>query len=344
MKKLLFLLGGVVTLTACSDTVFEELDEENSEMNAPPSFNNNHSGHTTGGAFTDTLSNGRNYVSPCDIWFRTNEFGDLQPNYIIANGNEENLSNFNIRVYAYVGLAYFDGTNDGDYYDPKQSTTVPVVSMLGNPAYQNLFANNQEVGNLIRTDVPFWVPANNSVRIEDKTKHLLLDSTMGGNPAYPTPQPFSFAASVSSQEQALLATYGKVFFYEVFVTDSSTNANVAHAILHPEIKTLPNGAGILSPDWQNVDDLLGNHLTGNIPGGFGAAKLYYYKTTLPGYLETYFTIGDPSDDVCDSREVVFDLPTAMNKVSLPGGKTLHLGVLESSLYGWVNSSLYLSLY
>lgn len=353
MKKNIIALMGLFALVACSEDVYQDAEMQNEETGSQyqtNSFNNDHSGHTTGGTFSDTLSNGRNYVSPWDIWYKTHQFGDLQPNYIISNGNVENLSNFNIRVYAHVGLAYFDGTNDGTLsYDITQLPFTPdapggpIVDMATSPTlYPNLWDGVQEVGHLVRTSVPFNVAANTSVRIEDKTKHLLLDPAMGGNAKYPTPQPFVFPASVTGQEQTLLAEFGKVFFYEVFVTDSTTGAAVAHAYLHPEIKTLPSGAGIFNPEWQAVLDLAGTtQMTGNAPG-MGPVPLHFYRSSLVTRTVWFYT--NPTNDKCDSREVVFDLPTPMNAFSLPGGKTLHLGVLESSLYGWLNSSLYLGVY
>ena len=352
MKKSIIALMGLFTLVACSEDIYQDAEMQNEETGSQyqtNSFNNDHSGHTTGGTFSDTLSNGRNYVSPWDIWYKTNQYGDLQPNYIISNGNVENLCNFHLRVYAHVGLAYFDGTNDGTLsYDTNQPPFTPdapggpIVDMATSPAlYPNLWDGVQEVGHLVRTSVPFNVPANTSIRIEDANKHLYYTSGTQKHPGTPT-EPFVFPASVTGQEQTLLAEFGKVFFYEVFVTDSTTGAAVAHAFLHPEIKTLPSGAGIFNPEWQAVLDLAGTtQMTGNAPG-MGPVPLHFYRSA--SVTGTVWSYTNPTDDLCDSREVVFDLPTPMNTVGLPSGKTLHLGVLESSLYGWLNSSLYLAVY
>lgn len=125
MKKFLFLLGGVVTLVACtSDSVLDEIDQQNNEMIAPPTFNNDQPGLANGGA-SGLIWAGDNYASPWDFWYR----GEVrkQPAYLIHNGDAENSSPYNLVVTALVGLAYFDGINDGTFNDLGDPTVAPIL-------------------------------------------------------------------------------------------------------------------------------------------------------------------------------------------------------------------------
>src|SRR5690606_34417808 len=232
-------VGGVIalSLTACTtDSVFEDIDQQTptdantGSQNQTNSFNENDPGNTHGDlSLSGPIWRGRDYYSPWDIWFRTNTYGDqdLQPNYIfstIYNGEKEGIqNNYKLEVFAYVGLAYFDGFNDGTYTDV--ATSGPTLQYnLASGNYPNLYAGNNEVGNLIRTATPFIVGPNQSIRVEDREKHLLTN-VAGATDKYPMynigNQRFVFSG-ITTQEEELLATYGKVFFYEVFVTDQST--------------------------------------------------------------------------------------------------------------------------
>src|SRR5690606_23606580 len=167
-----------VFLTSCSEDALQEVAEQNTNPEstyAANSFNENEGGNTHGDTNnTGLIWRGDDYYSPWDIWFRRHIYGDgtLQPNYIISNifNNEKEFirSRYRLEVFSYVGLAYFDGVNDGIYTD-LAALTLQYDLASGN--YLNLYANGNEVGNLVRTDVPFIVQPNESVRIEDREKH-----------------------------------------------------------------------------------------------------------------------------------------------------------------------------
>jgi len=329
-------------------------------MYSTNSFNETEGGNTHGDDYSlsGLIFRGDDYYSPWDIWFRTHIYGDgtLQPNYIfttIYTGENESVSNnYKLEVYAYVGLAYFDGLNNGTYTDV---ATPALQYNLASGNYPNLYANGNEVGNLVRTDVPFIVQPNESVRIEDQEKHLLMN-VAGSQDRYPMYNPgnqrFSFSG-LTTQEEDLLATYGKVFFYEVFVYDVSTGATIAHEFMQLNPKGYPSGSLSASEKtkyWEPVYDLSMNQITGNAPGGLGAINLFHLNSEIKtGNAGTDWEpkrrAPRPAVDtrVSDSREVIFDLNKDMHSIPLLGTDKLVLDVLGSSRYGWLNSSIYLHI-
>lgn len=363
MKKLLFLLGGVVFLASCSEDALQDANEQNTDpesIKTTNSFNENEGGNNWGDTgISGVIFRGDDYYSPWDIWFRTHIYGDgtLQPNYIISNifsGEKESTSSrYRIEVFSYVGLAYFDGLNDGTYTDLATTPTLQYNLASGN--YPNLYANGNEVGNLVRTDVPFEVQPNESVRIEDQEKHLLMN-VMNSQDRYPMYNPanqrFVFNG-LTTQEEELLATYGKVFFYEVFVYDAATNATIAHEFMQLNPQGYPSGslpASKKTKYWEPVNDLIGTQLTGNVPGGFGSVPLYHLNSEIK--TGTAGTSWDPVRPVprpqpdprySDSREVIFDFNKDMHSIPLLGTDKLVLDVLGSSKYGWLNSSVFLHI-
>lgn len=359
MKKattlLLGIWGGLIALTSCSDNIYQEIDEQNNEMNAPPTFNNDSIGFAHGGSGGSGLIwMGGNYASPWDIWFRYEH--EFQPNYIISNGNMEHVTNYNIEVYAYIGLAYFDGVDDGSYDDPALNPSgppVPVVD-LTNGNYPNLYPQTvlnpspPEVGNLVKTVIPIHSDAypapTHGLRLEDIEHHILFPgSPTDRYPWLSQGWAFDFAGTITPQEQALLREYGKVFFYEVHVYDKFTNALVHTAIMHPKIETLPSGSNY--PDWKEVKDLGGNHILGTIPVLGSPAGLYFYNAGLPnGTVWDMNNLLTPGTNRCDSREVVFDVQH-LYESPIPGGggAKLVLDIAQNSQYLWRNASLHLSV-
>jgi len=234
------------------------------------------------------------------------------------------------------------------------ATTPNLQYNLASGNYPNLYAGNNEVGNLIKTAAPFTVLPNESIRIEDKTKHLLTN-VPGNQDKYPMYNPgnqrFVFSG-ITTQEEELLATYGKVFFYEVFVSDATTGATIAHEFMQLNPKGYPSGsmpAGDKTKFWEPVNDLIGNQITGNAPGGLGAINLYHLNSFLTtGTAGTFWypkrkPLSLPDDRISDSREVIFDLNKDMHRVPLIGTDNLVLDVLGSSRHGWLNSSIYLHI-
>lgn len=346
-------MGGVValTLTACAtDSVFEDVEmqpqEEAGSQYQTNSFNNNNSGQSAWYSSTGIGWWGDNYISPWDIWYRNHPspvpgFGILQPWYYITNGNVDDHSIYDIRVYSYVGLAYFDVVNDG-VFDDTNPYSPNSISLTTN--FPTLYANNQEVGNLVRVANMFTVPANSGLRIEDKLVHLPDGGTPAQNSSFLS---FQLAGiGLTQQEENLLREYGKVFFYEVEVYDSA-GVMVLSTLMHPEINTLPSGPlGLRDKGWKPVKDLGGNLLSGAIPGIAATAPLYYFHDTRPGVpQDTQWDIAAPFDgNLCNSREVVFDVGTGVpHEVDIDSTYKLKLGFFASGQTGWINSALHLTV-
>src|SRR5690606_25439545 len=173
MKKILFLLGGVIFLTACSEDVYQEIDKQNeqlaNEQNAnnggmqTNSFDDSNPGGLGSGGFSNFATN---YFSPWDLgWNRGVDYYELQPSYAFSNGGAvgENYSPYTLQVFAWIGLAYFDGDNDGTFTDHFTGNTF----LLSGGNYPNLYQPNQEVGNLVRTTNPLIFQPLQDARIED---------------------------------------------------------------------------------------------------------------------------------------------------------------------------------
>lgn len=349
MKKIVLSILGIFALAACSEDVYQEIDQQNEEadMMAPLTFNENGSGGFAGGGFNNLAIN---YFSPWDIWWnRGPDFVGFQPSYVISNGGAigENYSPYTLEVFAWIGLAYFDGDNDGVFYDHSLPAGLQLVAdMAANPGqYQNLFVNNQEVGNLVRTNTPLVFQPLEGARIEDLEDHLPMPG--GTAPRYATtPPPYNWApwahgfnctGTLQPLEINLLREYGKVFFYEVNVFEAG--AFVDTYFLHPDIQTLYNGS---VSKWEEVTDVPGGtiHLQGNFPP-IGNFPLYYNTDTARPLDKTEF---DPNNggtgDFCNSYEVVFDARNLYEHTitgSIP--KTLTMDFMQDTPTFWQRSAL-----
>jgi len=329
-------------------------------MNAPPTFNPNDSGQSGWHDPTGIGRPGSNYFSPWDIWYRNHPnpipgsgLSNLQPWYLITNGSEDDATPYDIRVYSYVGLAYFDGTNDGVFNDPSNPTvSIPMAQNLGGN-FPNLFGGNlatggQEAGRLVRVtnsfDLPAYPDLNSSMRIESTQYHMA-----DGDPNFaryenilPGWQERFFFGNLTGQERDLLYEYGKVFFYEVEVYHKNTNVLVLSTLMHPLIETLPNGdPSKLDSGWKPVEDLANNHLYGDMPNGV-SVPLYFYNNN--GITDWNIARDHEWGNQCDSREVVFEVPADMPyEVDIDGTYKLTLGFFASGQTGWYNSALHLYL-
>ena len=312
------------------------------------SFNNDSLGNAHGDSGeSGVIWAGDNYASPWDLWYR--DVLRKQPAYVIHNGDSEQGSPYDLLVTAYVGLAYFDGVNDGVFNDHKTGAVYPLSTSLGGN-YPNLYGGSvgQEAGRLVRVTNTFTVLAypnpNSSIRIESVDLHLAKPFPVN-NPAHPglpgEDEGFTYL-NLTGPERALLYDYGKVFFYEVEVIDKYTGATVFTTFMHPEIKTLPTGP-MPNPDWKPIEDMAGNHLQGTAPGGLGNLDLYYYNAGLPNGT-VWNVYSNPSSGKCDSREVAFDVPVNLHEIAIPGGNyKLTLNFLQNNFWLWQNSALYLSI-
>jgi len=330
VKKIFITLMGLFTLMACSDDALQEAEQNGKPgfENQANSFNDDNSGTKNPDG---TKEPGANYASPWDIWYRV--YTGKQPAYIVRNGTDENTSPYKLEIWAYAGLAYFDGVNDGTYNDPMTGAQFP-----NNGNYPKLFANNQEVGNLVRTAIPFTLNPQEGYRLEGNTNHLPMQ---GGSNKFP--QVFNFGTNqLTTAEHNLLRDYGKIFFYEVNVFEASTNAFVGKYILHPEIQTLYPGSNAF---WNPVQNQAGTQLKGFVQPLGGNFNLYYYDN--PFIPQTNWqNIGNPKTNECDSFEVVFDVPPMYSYTITSGGvtKTLSLFITQNPQLFWQNSTLELGLY
>lgn len=342
-------MGGVIglTLTACTtDSMVDDLDQQNAETGSQyqtNSFDNSNPGGWIGGGFSQLATN---YFSPWDLgWNRGPKYRDLQPSYVISNGDDdENFSPYRLEVHAWIGLAYFDGDNDGVFTDHFTTNT---FALSGN--YPTLFANGEEVGNLVKATIMHPFEPQEGARIEDRIDHLPMPA--GTLPRYPNTSPpwafgdwkdgFTPTVNLQQPEKDLLRDYGKVFFYEVDVFEAATNAFVGTYILHPEIQTLPDGPG---KNWYEVPNATGTaQLQGNLP--FGSFNLHYYTnnpTNSSPIQATMYgnTLGDPVS--CNSYELVFDTAGIIgHQQTITGSapKTLIMDFMQDSGTFWQRSAL-----
>ena len=225
-------MGGVIglTITACGSDVLEDSYQENSNLES------NKSGNTVYSNVPGTT----NYLSPWDIDFNTDPIsGANYPSttyYKFENwtGDWGSPHLLTLRVTPYLGLAYFDGDDDGRYYG-YNITVVP-----------NLFANGSEIGNFIPAR-PFiidgtGIPSGGTVQLDIK-------SSTGHCPVEPNtlsihnPNSIYFDISnivpVTTFEEQLLKDFGKVFYYKIEVLDPSNNI-VFESYMMPDNNYVPD--------------------------------------------------------------------------------------------------------
>ena len=216
MKKFLFLLGGIVTLTACSEDILQDIDETTEDPGVKYTTNS----YTGSGA----------YKSPWNI-------DSLRLVGYNFDSNVVNWDGVYVRITPYIGLAYYDGANDGVYNTPTGAFN------LAGGAYPNLFPNGEEYGNYIEanpivlasqmlTGVGGWY--THELFIQSREDHCpLINIPVGYNynlyaigfdvvnnsiiqpaahiGATITPPP----PAATPSEEMLLQHYGKVFYYKV---------------------------------------------------------------------------------------------------------------------------------
>ncbi|HLW41853.1 MAG TPA: hypothetical protein VKY82_05750 [Flavobacterium sp.] len=205
-----------------------------------------------------------------EMWYRFDNW----------TGDWGNPALLEFRITPYVGLAYFDDTNDGNYRDSRPPvTTVENFNLVPPGTYPNLFdPTGNEIGNFMPA-FPFVVDgtglAGGTVILEMVSAdhcHVMGASPIpGSNPLgiyfdlSAPPPPYVPALP---QEEKLLSEYGKVFFYFWEAIDPVTSTVVANGYITPHCDTndaaywtntgvnvaLPNGA---------VADLYFNYIPGS---------------------------------------------------------------------------------
>lgn len=308
------------------------------------SFDTDDPGLVLGGGFSDLAGN---YYSPWDIWYNrgTGNY-NFQPSYVISNGVAEvSTSPYTIRVHAWIGLAYFDGNNDGKFYDYNLSSSTPIADMTSTTLpYPNLYDGIKEVGNLVRATIATPFLPMQSARIEDIRYHLPMPTSPF--PRYGSSSPFApwasgFAPNVTllPHETNLLRDYGKVFFYEVDVFEGGVLVDTYN--LHPDIQTLPQGA---AKNWYPVlsTPTTGTQLKGNLP--FGSYNLYYYTNNSIPMDKTIHQTNPSMPQVCNSFELVFDA-RGMDTHTITGSvpKTISIGFMQDTPTFWRRSALALKV-
>src|SRR5690606_24905276 len=136
------------------------------------------------------------------IWERSN----IDVPYAIFN----HASEFTMYVRAYIGLAYYDGANNGTFNDLASTGLNFNLTISGQ--YPNLYANNQEIGNLIPS---VWITGQPELifAADGPFSHCpVLNGNVGTNT---TPPQYFALPTATTAERQLLASYGKVFFYEI---------------------------------------------------------------------------------------------------------------------------------
>ena len=260
MKKLFFLLGGVVTLTACSEDVLNEIDKTNTYPNS-----NDSGSQYVPSTYTGSVGDG-NYKSPWNV------------NSLITVGYAfdsyvANWDNIYVRVTPYIGLAYYDGDDDGTYNTP----TGPFNLAAGN--YPNLFAFNKEYGNYVQANpIVLGSPSltdgawyTHELYIQSKEDHCpLVNIPVGINynlyaigfdiiknaaiqPALPLGGPTlaSPPPAGTADEERLLSAYGKVFYYKVeysYPYDPLNYHPEAYYVLSLEVDNISD------PEWSDISD------------------------------------------------------------------------------------------
>src|SRR5690606_2419555 len=140
MKKIVLFILGIFALAACSEDVYHDIDKQNNglEVGSDPA-----SEDSGGNAPFTHVPGSPPYDSPWEI----NEAGN--PSIITVTPVPYRFENqtgdwgspylITLRVTPYVGLAYYDGNNNGDYFGTALNTT----------DYPNLYAGGNEIGNFI---------------------------------------------------------------------------------------------------------------------------------------------------------------------------------------------------
>ncbi|WCM41479.1 hypothetical protein MG290_11025 [Flavobacterium sp. CBA20B-1] len=296
------LWGGVIglTLTACTtDSVFEDNGQAStSEHPSNP------------GSQYATYSMSDSYESPWDI------DSLYKVKYELYSGTMND--GVHVRVTPYIGLAYYDGANDGFYNTPTGGFN------LASGAYPNLFASGNEYGDYVQanpivlTQVPgtgwytheLWVQHDedhcplvnipvginynlNSIGFDIINNDIVQPMQLG----YPLPAP---PPAGTSAEERLLREYGKVFYYKVeFGTDMYNFDPDAYYVLALEnnsinddwslmgLSDVPFGSDLLyhdSPSGVSTKEIVVNPdtFTGSDPMNVSSGQLFGTATLGSG--------------------------------------------------------------
>lgn len=218
------------------------------------------------------------------------------------DSNVVNWENIYVRVTPYIGLAYYDGADDGIYNTPTGSFNLAA----GN--YPNLFALNKEYGNYVQanpivlgsprqTGINGWY--THELTIQSREYHCPLTNVPVGlnynlyaigfdimNNSTIQPAAHLTGASVSpppaagtADEELLLGQYGKVFYYKVeysYMGDPYNYHPDVYYVLSLEV------ANINDPEWTEIDDPSTSIQYQDVPFG---SRLKFYDNSGVGSKE-----------------------------------------------------------
>lgn len=215
-----------------------------------------------------------------------------------------------------MGLAYYDGIDDGIYDDPyiaKHNAGNGFVANLNNGNYPTLFANNQEVGNLVPAEV---IELDGSSLDESELtiasdpstpEHLLANAGNKHLSGYNNNNEVFRFSGLTTQEEDLLRDYGKVFYYEVHVSERVSGAPLGVYNVQARNITLENPSA--NTFWDPIPGY-----NANVNGIALPNKVYYYFNPAAGGIlnETswpapYPTVPGQAGYNCNSREVVIEM-------------------------------------
>ena len=226
-------------LTSCSEDV---LQNETKELNKVVPGTNPKETDDAGNTKPFTITG--NYVSPWD-------FTKLEPVRYYLECNLYSWTGIYVRVTPYIGLAYYDGGNDGTYNSPSGS-----FNLAG--GYPNLYAGGNEYGNYIAANpivlvgsasthelaifsdyitpqatdhcpvMPsvYQYPFNSQPIYFDLVNNNMVQPTVLGLPPITPPPP-----AATPQEVALLKDYGKVMYYKIEFSRDPANYTDTRYIL-----------------------------------------------------------------------------------------------------------------
>ena len=287
------------TLTACIEDVYQEADKLNGVV---PGTDPKATGDT--GNIKPYTSSPNGYKSPWDI---------NSLNYVQYYFNcYLSWDNIYVRVTPYIGLAYYDGADDGTYNTPAGAFN------LAAGGYPSLYNNGLEAGNYIEANpiilgvntysthelaiMPNAAFPNDHCQVQGADINPynpegvffdLIDNHFVQPQVLVPGDAVTPASSATPQERDLLAQFGKVFYYKIEIGDGPSSYYDTVYISAFEIDQL-----LLTPanNFFNI---------GYTDQPFGG--------------DLYFHTG--------SNEIVVDMPT-----TLPSGLNMHLNYPSSQVY------------
>jgi len=216
MKKTILLLASLL-LISCNTSETDILNENNLEKAENSS---------------KTVDPNTGYESPYDI----SQFGrDIIYKF-------EHNTPFQIKIKAYVGLAYVDDSNPGTPYY--------MGADLSNGQYPALYNLSLKYGNTIASDELVLPIASNGFGVDSTIGHFPI-SGLGPN-TFPQNIAFSFSTSGATPEELqLLYRAGKIYYMSYEILDAANNL-VTSGFVNSGFPSGIGSFGTLPPNWSHV--------------------------------------------------------------------------------------------